>query len=143
MPEKKTLTLHRNYFKHGTFSYLTDDNGNVMLKTVERPNLNNQASISCVPEGEYDLVQHTSPAFGKCLALEAETLGVTIWGPSQRTHILFHPANKVSELEGCIAPGFDFGVLDDEWAVLRSRDAMDELLDYLDGENAKLIIKRA
>ncbi len=139
----KTLTLHRNYFKHGTFSYLTDDNGNPLVVTVERPDKNNQASISCVPEGIYDLIQHESPKFGRCLALDAETLGVTLWGPSQRTHILIHSANTPSQLEGCIAPGLDFGVVNNQWAVTHSRDAMATLMQYLNGENAKLIIKRA
>ncbi len=59
----KTLTLHRNYFPHGTFSFLCDENGNAILKTVERPWKNNAAGISCVPEGTYDLVPHNSPKF--------------------------------------------------------------------------------
>ncbi|MDF5594949.1 DUF5675 family protein [Vibrio parahaemolyticus] len=139
----KTLTLHRNYFPHGTFSYLCDENGNAMLRTVERPWKNNQASISCVPEGEYDLIPHNSPKFGDCYALEAKTLGVTVYGPSQRTHILIHAANKPSELEGCIAPGMDFGVVGNEWAVMDSKIALDYLMAHLGGERAKLIIKRA
>ncbi|MDC5753841.1 DUF5675 family protein [Vibrio europaeus] len=139
----KTLTLHRNYFPHGVFSILCDDNGNAMLKTVERPWKDNQPGVSCIPEGEYDLIQHTSPKFGKCLAVDGEQQGVTVFGPSQRTHILFHPANLASQLEGCIAPGFHYGVVRNEWAVTQSRDAMTALMTYLDGENAKLIIKRA
>lgn len=139
----KTLTLHRNYFPHGTFSYLCDECGNSILKTVERPWKNNQAGISCVPEGEYDLIPHNSPKFGDCYVLEAPSLGVTIYGPSQRTHILFHAANKPSQLEGCIAPGMNFGVVGDEWAVLDSRIALDCLMAHLGGERAKLIIKRA
>lgn len=139
----KTLTLHRNYFPHGTFSYLCDEYGNSILKTVERPWKNNQAGISCVPEGEYDLIPHNSPKFGDCYALEAPSLGVTIYGPSQRTHILFHAANKPSQLEGCIAPGMNFGVVGNEWAVLDSRIALDYLMAHLCGERAKLIIKRA
>ncbi len=139
----KTLTLHRNYFPHGTFGYLCDENGNAMLKTVERAWKNNQSGISCVPEGEYDLVPHNSPKFGKCYALEAPTLGVTIYGPSQRSHILVHAANKPSQLEGCIAPGVDFGVVGDEWAVINSKTAFEYFMNHLGGERAKLIIKRA
>lgn len=139
----KTLTLNRSYFPHAVFSILCDENGNAMLKTVERPWKDNQPSISCVPEGEYDLIQHTSPKFGECLALDGEQHGVTVFGPSQRTHILFHPANTASELQGCIAPGFEFGVVRNQWAVLNSRDAMQALMTYLNGENAKLIIQQA
>ncbi|HGS4460695.1 TPA: DUF5675 family protein [Vibrio metschnikovii] len=139
----KTLTLHRNYFPHGTYSRLCDENGNPFLVTVERAWKNNQASISCVPEGIYDLVPHASPKFGSCYALVAPELGVTIYGPSLRTHILFHVANKASQLEGCVAPGLTFGVLDNEWAVHNSRDAFDKFMAYLGGEKARLVIKRA
>ncbi|MGC3833972.1 DUF5675 family protein [Moritella viscosa] len=100
----KTLTLHRNCFSHGTFSILCDDNGKELCKVLERPWLNNQASISCVPFGTYDFLPHESPKFGQCYALEAPSLGVTRYGPSQRTHILMHKANKVSQLQGCLAP---------------------------------------
>ncbi|ELJ8641941.1 hypothetical protein RUK84_002910 [Vibrio cholerae] len=139
----KTLTLHRNYFPHGTFSYLCDENGNAFLKTVERPWKNNEAGISCVPEGTYDLLPHESPKFGKCYALSAPTLGVTVYGPSQRSHILIHKANYAEQLEGCIAPGTDFGVVSSQWAVLNSGTAFDYLMAHLAGEKAKLVIKRA
>lgn len=139
----KTLTLHRNYFPHGTFSYLCDENGNAIFKTVERPWKNNQAGISCVPEGEYDLLPHKSPKFGECYALSAPTLGVTIYGPSQRTHILIHKANHPDQLEGCIAPGMEWGVVNARWAVLNSGVAFDYLMAHLGGEKAKLIIRRA
>ncbi len=139
----KILTLHRTYFPRGTFSYLCDDNGNIICVTCERAWTNNKPGVSCVPEGIYDLVPHTSPKHGKCYALEAPTLGVEIYGPSLRTHILFHKANKPSQLEGCIAPGRTIGVLDNEPAVLSSGDAFDELMRYLGGEPAKLVIRRA
>jgi len=139
----KTLTLHRSYFPHGTFGILTDDNGNEFLKTVEREWKNNQPSISCVPEGEYRLVPHQSPKYGKCYALEAPELGVTINGPSLRTHCLFHAANLPEQLEGCVAPGMRFGVVSNKWAVLESKVARDHLMSYLGGEEARLIIRRA
>lgn len=139
----KTLTLYRSYFPHGTFSHLCDDNGNPFLVTVERPWLDNQPGFSCVPEGVYDLLPHESPKFGSCYALSAPDLGVTIYGPSHRTHILFHPANKAVELEGCIAPGLEFGTLDGQWAVMASRAAFGNLMNYLAGKPAKLIIKKA
>lgn len=146
---RKTLTLHRSYFKHGTFSTLCDDNGNPFCVTVEPPWKNNQAGVSCVPEGTYELIPHESPRFGRCYALSAPELGVTIFGKSQRTHILFHVANLASQLEGCIAPGECFGVLYDkrtdanEWAVMSSGIAFDRLMAYLNNEPAQLVIRRA
>ncbi|MFA0092904.1 DUF5675 family protein, partial [Vibrio sp. 10N.261.49.A11] len=81
--------------------------------------------------------------FGKCYALEAPTLGVTRFGPSQRTHILIHKANRAAQLEGCIAPGMDFGVVNNEWAVINSGTAFDYFMAHLGGEKAKLVIRRA
>ncbi|WP_311567258.1 DUF5675 family protein [Photobacterium arenosum] len=136
----KTLTLRRRHFSHGVFSTLHDDSGHPICDVIERPWLNNQPRVSCIPEGTYDLLPHNSPRFGECYALEMPSLGVTRYGPSQRTHILIHPANTVSELEGCLAPGSEFGVVNGQWGVLDSRAAFTVLMDYLDGEDARLEI---
>lgn len=143
LPAVKHLTLHRNYFDHGVYSTLCDEFGNKLCHTVERPWKQNQKGVSCVPEGIYQLVPHQSNKFGKCYALDGEEHGVTIWGPSQRTHILIHKANKASQLQGCIAPGMTFGALNGEWAVLSSGEAFNKLMAYLDGKPAVLEIKRA
>ena len=139
----KTLVLHRRYFLHGTYAVLCDECGNELTKTVERPWLNNQPGISCVPEGEYILEPHTSPKFGQCYALVAPELGVTISSQSLRTHILIHAANLPEQLEGCIAPGMQFGVLKNKWAVLESKVALQQLEHHLGGERARLVIKSA
>jgi hypothetical protein len=141
--QPKKITLHRNYFDHGVFSTLCDEFGNKLCHTIERPWLQNKKGVSCIPEGLYKLIPHQSPRMGNCYALESEEHGVTVYGPSQRTHILIHKANKVSQLEGCIAPGMTFGVLDGEWAVLSSSVAFNKLVEYLEGKSALLEIKRA
>ncbi|MDF5698383.1 DUF5675 family protein [Vibrio parahaemolyticus] len=147
MPESpRTIVLYRRGFEHGTFGVLCDEFGNEICKTIERPWKDNAPMISCIPDGHYDLVPHQSPKFGKCYALDGEEQGVTIWGPSQRTHILIHVANRVDQLQGCIGVGFDFGVLKDrqgrnQWAVLDSRSAFNHLMHKLGGKPAKLIIK--
>ena len=137
------LTLTRRYFAHGTFGTLTGPQG-LKLVTVERPWVNNQRNVSCVPEGIYTLRRHNSPTHGECFALEAVTLGVEIYGPSQRTHILIHSANTVDQLEGCIAPGLRHGVIGQDWAVLSSKLAMDDLLGWFgDNDKCRLVITRA
>ncbi|MCG9624621.1 DUF5675 family protein [Vibrio mediterranei] len=141
--QTKRLTLHRSYFPHGVFGTLCDEFGNKLCYTIERPWQDNAKGKSCVPEGEYHLTPHQSPKFGQCYALDGEEHGVTIFGPSQRTHILIHKANKASQLQGCIAPGMTFGVLDGEWAVLSSTQAFNKLMKHLNGENALLDIRRA
>ena len=64
--------------------------------TVERPWLDNQLRISCIPTGEYKVKRHISPSKGTCYSVE-DVPG--------RTHILIHVANWSHELMGCIAPG--------------------------------------
>ncbi|SIO94809.1 DUF5675 family protein [Vibrio spartinae] len=139
----KTLILYRRYFEHGTYSVLCDEYGSELTKTIERPWLNNQQGISCIPEGIYTIEPTISPKFGHCYALTAPELGVTVNGPSLRTHILFHAANLPEQLEGCIAPGMLFGVLRGKWAVLESKNALQKLENYLGGEKAQLMIKAA
>ncbi len=136
----KTLTLRRRYFVDGTFSTLHDGAGEQLCCMVERPWQNNAPRQSCIPEGTYQLIPHTSPKFGQCYALEANTLGVTRYGPSLRTHILIHTANLPSQLQGCIAPGEGFGVINNQWGVINSRAAFDKLMNHLDNKAWQLII---
>lgn len=61
-------------------------------------------------------------------------------GPSLRTHVLIHKANKPSDLQGCLAPGVDFGFVGNEWAVVNSSHAFKVLMAELNGKPAKLTI---
>ena len=136
----KHFVMRRRYFKHGTYSYLYRADGSEVCCMVEREWRNNQPFKSCVPEGDYLLIPHISPKYGACYAMVAPTLGVTLHGPSIRTECLFHTANKPSQLLGCAAPGLDFGLLDGEWCVTNSGDALKALMKELGGEKAALTI---
>lgn len=129
------LTLTRSYLPHCTAGIVSHQ-GEQLCVTLELPWLNNQPNISCVVEGVYTLSLHHSPTHGACLALSAASLGVTIAGPSLRSHCLIHKANAASQLQGCIAPGLKFGCLDVghgmEWAVLQSTAALAELIHLVD-----------
>ncbi|MDF2183474.1 DUF5675 family protein [Grimontia hollisae] len=138
----KHFVLTRRYFQDGTFGTLHREDGSQVCVMAERPWLNNAKSRSCVPEGTYHLLPHNSPKFGVCYALEAPTLGVTRYGPSLRTHILIHKANTPGQLQGCLAPGVNFGELHGEWAVMQSTAAFDSLMTELGGEPATLTIKK-
>jgi hypothetical protein len=128
------LTLKRSYFPHGTFGTLYDERGQIIARTAEKEWENNEPHVSCIPAGSYTVEPHNSPKWGRCFAIYAETLGVTIYGPSQRTHCLFHTANRPSELAGCIAPGNSFAVINGEWAVANSGKTMEMLRkQYPDG----------
>lgn len=138
----KMFTLRRRYFENMTFGEMLDAEGKVVCVTVECPWRNNLPNESCIPEGSYQLFAHTSPSKGNCLALEADSLGVTLAGPSLRTACLIHVANRASELQGCIAPGSEFGVVHGEWAVLSSRKTLETLLTLIGDEPARLTIVR-
>ncbi|QYK02781.1 DUF5675 family protein [Shewanella psychrotolerans] len=139
--DSQHLTLYRCYFPHGTFGELKDAGGNTIAVTVECPWLNNQKGKSCIPEGTYQIRRHQSPSKGICLAIEAPTLGVTLYGPSQRTHCLIHVANCASELQGCIASGESFGVVGKEWGVLQSRDSLEKLLALVGEQTYTLVVR--
>lgn len=138
----KHFTLSRRYFPFGTLSTLHRQDGSHVCFVVERADLNNTPNQSCVPEGTYHLVPHQSPKFGACYALEAPTLGVTRYGPSLRTHILIHSANTPSQLQGCLAPGVDVGVINGEIGVIQSKAAFNALMNELGGEPAVLTITK-
>jgi hypothetical protein len=89
------ILLQRTYFKEGTNSALFY-NGKFLGFAIELPWLNNQRSVSCIPEGEYELKARYSQKFSHHLHI------VNVEG---RSLILLHPANNAKrELRGCIAP---------------------------------------
>lgn len=100
-----------------------DESGRVVLnlKTVELPWRYNERRISCIPEGIYEVVPRTSRKHG----LHFHVLNV-----QDRSLILFHVANFVRELEGCIAPGLNHSDIDADGVidVVHSRAAMERLL---------------
>ena len=142
MERKLKLRLSRDYQEHCTIGSLYY-RGEVFCRTIERPWRNNKPNISCVPPGTYKIAIHQSPKFGKCIALSAPLLGVTVESTykSLRTHCLIHAANTASQLKGCIAPGKSFGSLNVghgvEWAVINSGDALEELIVLLEEHNGE------
>ena len=88
--------------------------------TIERPWLDNQLRISCIPVDMYEVKRHVSPSKGLCWSVE-DVIG--------RTHILIHVANWSHELMGCIAPGLNIN--SSESMVASSRKALNEMLDTL------------
>ena len=82
--------------------------GEVRIKGLERPWLDNAPFKSCIPTGIYYLVPHESPRFGKVHAFRGGTVSIRPNEATQRSHILWHPANRVEELAGCLATGMDW-----------------------------------
>ena len=97
------LTLERAYFKEGTngtlfcsgkpFGYAQ---GRFLCHTIELPWMDNKRSISCIPEGQYEVIPRISKKFNNHLLVK---------DVKKRGLILIHAANDaMKELEGCIAP---------------------------------------
>lgn len=118
----------------GTFGELHI--GNEIFRTVERPWLNNAPRISCVPVGQYKLEPHDSDAHPNVWALVNHSLGVYHYADpkAKRTSILIHTANTADQLEGCIAPGTDFGIPLSTWGVINSQVALNRIRTLLAGE---------
>jgi hypothetical protein len=118
------------------------------LQTMERPWVPDPAAkagrkgVSCILPGKYRLFPHSTDAHKDVWALTNPLLDVYHWEsdvPPQRrglarTTVLIHPANYASELRGCIAPGKERRKVSQlEWSVQRSRDAMNELHQWVNG----------
>lgn len=115
--------------------------GSLLLKTLELPWIPNplgqggMPQHSCVPDGDYTVLPHSSESKPNTYQLVSYPLGVyqsvlpagQTWG---RTEILIHIANTVEELLGCIAVGTEHMISPasrGEYSVLNSRNAMDQL----------------
>lgn len=90
------------------------------LYTMERPDLNNVPMLSRIPAGEYTCVR-TWYHKGKYDTYE-------IIDVQDRTRILFHKGNWMTDVNGCVALGTGFGVLDTRLAVIHSADAFAEFM---------------
>ncbi|MBW2962999.1 DUF5675 family protein [Mesonia aestuariivivens] len=89
------LLLKRSYHAQGCTGELFYQ-GNLLCYTIELPWKENQAQISCIPKGTYNLEKRFSKKFGWHLLIKEVP---------KRSFILFHPANNaLKELRGCIAP---------------------------------------
>lgn len=127
-----TLFLEREPTDTQTNGILTMPSGREFY-TLECPWRNNKPFVSCIPDGAYLIEPWESPTHGDCYIVSGSTVGKT---QGNRTYILFHAANKVHELQGCIALGL--GVSGDN--LTNSAAAIKLFLDELNGEPAMLFI---
>ena len=121
------------YTPMGTFGKLTLDG--FECYTVERPWVNNQSKVSCIPEGEYTLIKYNTPKFGNVYAVVGGTLSLYPDNEHQRSAILIHPANVSSDLEGCIGLGDTLGYVKSQWAVLNSAVTLRSFMHITDGKD--------
>jgi len=108
--------------------------GDRVFQILERPWLNNQSNISCIPAGFY-----------KCRYLERSASGkyhnvYLIEGVQGRVGVLTHSGNLVIHTKGCLLIGNRRGYLSGKPAVLSSRTALGEFVGLMEQENFNLCI---
>lgn len=128
------------YTPFGTFGRLIYNDFRAF--TVERPWANNAARESCIPEGTYKVKWYDSPKFGKTLAVVGETVSLFPDNKHARSAILFHKANTMDDLLGCIGLGKSLGYINSKWAVTSSTIAVDEFLKLGIADNTTLFVKQ-
>jgi len=65
-------------------------------RTLELPDKGNERRVSCIPEGEYEVIKRWSEKYGDHFH---------ILDVPNRDYILIHNANYVDQLLGCVAVG--------------------------------------
>ena len=110
-------------------------NGEMFCQTLELPYLDNQRSISCIPEGEYKVRLRTAKE-----SSSRDYLHLLVQDVKGRSYILVHIGNFPRDTKGCILVGQSR----QQDRVNNSRIAMELLLKEilnLGGTNINLIIK--
>lgn len=123
------VTLDRIYSKDGTSGILNFFGKHYF--TCERPWLNNQPFVSCIPEGQYQVKPYHSAKFPDVWQVN---------GVVGRSHILFHVGNKPDNVSGCIAVGLERGNSPELW-VGSSQLAINEMREKASGKEFELIIR--
>ena len=109
--------------------------GEMFCYTLELPYLDNQRSISCIPEGQYKVRLRTAKE-----SATRDYLHLLVKDVKDRTYILFHRGNTSKDTRGCILVGQSC----QQNRVNNSTLAMDLLMKEivnLGGTNINLIIK--
>lgn len=121
----KQVKLQRIYQPDCTVGVLSS--GSLRCMTLELPDLNNTAYVSCIPEGKYRVTKIQSPSLGLCF---------NIHDVLARNYIRIHSGNYTTQIEGCVLVGDSLkdinndGVID----VTNSKNTLKKLLDSLPDE---------
>lgn len=128
------------YTPMGTFGYFILPTTQRPLVTVERPWKNNLANISCFPEGSFAC----RPKYFHTGGYQAVEITVP-----QRVDILFHIANRWTDVKGCVGVGRRLGCLSNpdnhnamEWAILDSRVGFSDFMGVYGEKEFTLTVRR-
>lgn len=133
---EKGLILYRKEYPDRCEGQLKDkDLDKFLTNIIERPNLNDQPDVSCIP-----YTQTEQQADNYLFEFHDTAHLPDCWGAANmqdgRTGICFHSANFVRQLEGCCATGFGFGYIEDEngleeYGIMHSKQALEFLKEYI------------
>lgn len=99
--------------------------------TVERPWLDNEPFKSCIPADNYVLEAHDYGKYSGTFAIVGGTVSHQQEEGYKRFACLFHSANRMGDVVGCIGLGERLGAVYGDWAVLSSKGAMTEFIKVL------------
>lgn len=108
----------------GMFGVLIDG-GIPFALTLERPWLDNEQNISCIPAGKYTCKRFSSETHPNTFEITAV---------EGRTGILFHTGNLVSASAGCVLIGEQYELYKGEPAILSSKKGFSEFMSKLESE---------
>ncbi|MDD5543883.1 MAG: DUF5675 family protein [Acidobacteriia bacterium] len=112
-----------SYTEHGTFGVLLLSEIPFAV-TIELPWKDNAKNVSCIPMGIYRC----------CLTWRADgTRTFRVMNVPERDDILFHKANTIADLKGCIGIAEEFGEMGGKPAVLSSGRGFREFMEKLAG----------
>lgn len=120
------IRLERAYTDTATIGKMYMPSGTV-FDTIELPWEHNKPSISCIPEGVYKLNKRASGVVNRS-SKGKYTAGWEVANVAGRTYIMIHIGNTTSNFEGCIGIGEGLGVVNNEWAILRSSASFDKFM---------------
>jgi hypothetical protein len=136
------MKIVRGYTAKGCFSDWFTAKGEFLCHAIEKSWENNAPFVSCIPEGNYELVEYDSPKFGDTWALVGDTVGL-FQGDSDRYACLIHKANWPHDVQGCIAPVSHLTVLDGIWAGSSSAAAYAKVVIEIKNGDTTLEITHA
>lgn len=128
---KKVILQRTKKTSIGTFGLMTYDK--LKWYSGERPWLNNQHGISCIPIGNYMCKWTYFP--------RAKKYDYMVLNVPGRTGIFIHSANFPKQVEGCIFLGKSAGTMDGEYGIFSSVTAIREFNEALNKETFQLEIK--
>lgn len=119
------IRLEEN-FTYGSFGVMKI-NKEVFCVTLERPDILNKPFESSIPAQQYMCERILSPKFGETFQIK-DVPG--------RTHVLFHAANLMSDVQGCIALAQYFGKLRGDRAILNSGNTFKKFMHVMARESS-------